>query len=420
MVRRPTSEELEQRVKELERKSVAHKRAEEALRESQERYRVLFSSGNDAVLVNQPTAEDMPGKFIEVNDVACRRYGYTREEFLNLTPSDLRAPDRKKDFSPRLKRVREGRANLHETLHVTKEGRIFPVEIHSHYFVLKGHPAVISTIRDITERKRAEEALQRAYDNLEERIKERTKELQQANIKLKELDRLKSMFIASMSHELRTPLNSIIGFTGIILQGMAGEINLEQRDQLQRVYGSAKHLLALINDVIDISKIEAGKFEVDPEEFILVGVIREAVSNLTSEISKKGLGLEISLPQDIQLTTDRKRLLQCILNYLSNAVKFTEKGNIRIAVHEIDGTIEIRIQDTGIGIRSEDIPNLFTSFIRLDSPLKIKTTGNGLGLYFTKKIATDLLEGSVSVESTLGEGSTFSLNIPKILGKGGS
>lgn len=290
-------------------------------------------------------------------------------------------------------------------------------------------------------RQQAEKELEKHREHLEELVEKRTEELKEktgkieesrkaltylvedankarqnlekANIKLKELDRLKSMFIASMSHELRTPLNSIIGFTGIILQGLTGEINAEQKDQLQRVYGSAKHLLNLITDIIDISKIEAGKVEVYAKKVNLNGLIKEAVSTLKPEIDNKGLGLEISLPQDLQLTTDRKRLLQCILNYLSNAVKFTEKGKIEIAAQEVDGMMEIRVKDTGVGIKQEDIPKLFKSFVRLDTPLKTVIPGTGLGLYLTKKLATEVLGGEVSVESTYGEGSMFGIRIPK-------
>lgn len=301
--------------------------------------------------------------------------------------------------------------------------------------------ALYSSVVDVTERKQAEEELKKYRAHLEELVEDRTnelkektdkieesrkaltylvedvneagKELEKANKRLKELDRLKSMFIASMSHELRTPLNSIIGFTGIILQGLTGEINAEQKDQLQRVNGSAKHLLNLITDIIDISKIEAGKVEVYAEEVNLNTVIKEAVSSLKPEMDNKGIGLEISLLPDLQLTTDRKRLLQCILNYLGNALKFTEKGKIKITALEVDGMMEIRVKDTGIGIKEEDMPRLFKSFVRLDTPLKTIIPGTGLGLYLTKKLATEVLKGSVSVESKYGEGSMFVLKITR-------
>ncbi len=252
-------------------------------------------------------------------------------------------------------------------------------------------------------------------ETLEEKVEERTKELGEANTKLKELDRLKSMFIASMSHELRTPLNSIIGFIGIILQGMAGEMNAEQTDMLRRSYGAARHLLALISDVIDISKIEAGKIDRYIDEFLLGEMMNEAVSGIKTDVDRKGLALEVNVPDNLTLRTDRQRLLQCVLNYLSNAVKFTEKGKITVSAREVDGDVEITVEDTGIGVREEDVPVLFRSFVRLDSPLKISTPGTGLGLYLTKKLAQEVLNGSVSVESTYGKGSTFTLRIPRLL-----
>jgi signal transduction histidine kinase len=224
------------------------------------------------------------------------------------------------------------------------------------------------------------------------------------------------MFIASMSHELRTPLNSIIGFTGIILQGMAGEINKEQRDQLQRVSKAGKHLLALITDVIDISKIEAGKIEAYAEEFQIDSLLHDALSNLKLQIKEKGLEIEVSIvPDNIILRTDRKRLFQGVLNYLSNAVKFTGKGKITILAEEKGDIVQLSVTDTGIGIKEEDLPMLFQSFVRLDSPLKMTVTGTGLGLYLTKKLVTEVLGGEVSATSTYGKGSTFTLSIPKDL-----
>lgn len=315
----------------------------------------------------------------------------------------------------------------------------------------------------ITERVQAEIELEKHRNHLEEMVRERTtnleekshelersqaamqylledvneakRELEAANIKLKDLDRLKSMFIASMSHELRTPLNSIIGFTGMTLQGLSGEMNEEQRDNLGRVYKAAKHLLALISDVIDISKVEAGRVDVYVEEFALDGLLDEAAAVVRPQLKEKDLSLEVNVEKGLTMRTDRKRLLQCVLNFLSNAVKFTEKGSVRISarlgirgqglgVSEIkpipnpqpptpdSNLVEIAVEDTGIGITKEDIPKLFEAFERLQSHLRVRVGGTGLGLYLTKKLATELLHGTVYVQSEAGKGSTFSLRVP--------
>jgi two-component system sensor histidine kinase EvgS len=238
------------------------------------------------------------------------------------------------------------------------------------------------------------------------------KKLFEANKGLKKLDQLKSMFIASMSHELRTPLNSIIGFTGIIIQGMTGPLNDKQQDHLTRVYNSAKHLLALITDVIDISKIEAGRIDVFPEEIILCEIVEEAVINIEPQLKAKNLELKISVPNDLQMHTDRKRLLQCIINYLSNAVKFTETGSITLSAKKCEEKVEILVTDTGIGISQQDQAKLFEAFERLDSHLRVKAGGTGLGLYLTRKLAVEVLDGETLVRSRQGQGSTFGLLVP--------
>lgn len=273
----------------------------------------------------------------------------------------------------------------------------------------------IGTVQDVTERVRAEAALRRAHDELEQKVAKRTQDLAAANERLKGLDRLKSMFIASMSHELRTPLNSIIGFTGVMLQEINGQLNERQRDHLARVYRAARHLLALISDVIDISKIEAGKIAAYPQTFALDELIDEAAGTIRPEAKAKGLAFEVHTPPGLQLYTDRKRLLQCLLNFLSNAVKFTEKGKIIATAHEADNEIEIKVTDTGIGIAKDDLPELFQPFARLESALEAKTLGTGLGLYLSRKLATEVLAGEVAVQSKSGCGSTFSVRVPKVL-----
>ncbi len=246
-------------------------------------------------------------------------------------------------------------------------------------------------------------------------LAELTDRLRKSNIKLKELDRLKSMFVASMSHELRTPLNSIIGFTGVILQGMSGDLNERQKDQLGRVNGASHHLLDLINDVIDISKIEAERTDVFPVDLVMDEVIEEAIGAVQIQLEAKGLDLTVDVPKGLNLMTDRKRLLQCILNLLSNAVKYTDEGEIRITARSIGSEVEVAVTDSGIGIPEPALEKLFQPFERLQSHVSVKAGGTGLGLYLTKKIATELLGGGVAVESQVEEGSTFRLKVAKTL-----
>ena len=246
---------------------------------------------------------------------------------------------------------------------------------------------------------------------MEQRVAERTRDLTEANLKLKELDRLKSMFIASMSHELRTPLNSIIGFTGIILMGMAGELTEEQRKQLTMVKTNANQLLALINDVIDVSKIESGSVELLIEEFDLVKIVQELTDSFTVAMKNKGLEMTLTMPDTLPLTSDERRIKQIITNLVSNAVKFTDTGKIALKVVTEDRMVEISVEDTGIGIREEDMGLLFLAFSRIHVDGVQIREGSGLGLYLSNKIVT-LLGGALTAKSEFGRGSTFTFSLP--------
>ncbi|MDQ6965454.1 MAG: HAMP domain-containing sensor histidine kinase, partial [Mariprofundaceae bacterium] len=235
----------------------------------------------------------------------------------------------------------------------------------------------------------------------------------EANTHLQDLDNLKSMFIASMSHELRTPMNSILGFTDLILQGLSGDINDLQRDQLQRVHGAGKHLLLLITDIIDLSKVEAGKVEAVLRDFELDKLLDEAMRTQRVAADKKGLNLVLEpLAQGIAMHSDRQRLMQCLLNLISNAVKYSKTGSIHVSARQQGDEVIIGVQDSGIGMTEDEMAQLFQPFVRLDSELSIKAGGTGLGLYLTRKLATELLGGSLSVQSEAGVGSCFTLQVP--------
>jgi signal transduction histidine kinase len=243
-------------------------------------------------------------------------------------------------------------------------------------------------------------------------LETRAQELEAASKGALESDRLKSVFLATVSHELRTPLNSIIGFTGAMLQGLTGELSEEQRKQLGMVSGSGKHLLSLINDVLDISKIEAGEIELDPSKFDLSDLVQEVVNTVTPTAQTKGLEMVISIsPQVGKMYTDRRRVEQILLNLVNNAIKFTEEGEVRIEAQIVDGNLQVKVQDTGIGIREEDIAQLFQPFRQVDDSLERRYQGTGLGLSICKRLV-DLLGGEIWAESEYGAGSTFTFTLP--------
>ncbi len=275
--------------------------------------------------------------------------------------------------------------------------------------------------KDIDIIKATEDKLREYSEELEDKVEERTKELEEMNKALlnaieevKQADSMKSMFLANMSHELRTPLNSIIGFTGMILMGMTGEVTSEQKKQLTMVKNSASHLLSLINDILDISKIEAGKIDIFPEKFKLKRIIQETTETVIPAIKDKGLELRDETEKGIEMVSDVKRIRQIILNLLSNAVKFTDRGSIRIKSDILENEyLELQIVDTGMGIDEADMDKLFKSFQQIDMSSTKTHEGTGLGLYLSKKLVT-LLGGKISAKSELGKGSEFAFTIPLV------
>jgi signal transduction histidine kinase len=254
--------------------------------------------------------------------------------------------------------------------------------------------------------------LRQINQEMEQRIHERTAALAAAMENAQAADRIKSAFLATMSHELRTPLNSIIGFTGIMLQGLAGPLNPEQHKQMSMVQGSARHLLALINDVLDISKIEAGQLMLSITSFELNESIEKVVKLISPLAERKGLNLKLEIANDIATaTTDQRRLEQVILNLLNNAVKFTEKGHVGISCRIEDDQYCLSVSDTGIGIQPQYLQEIFQPFHQIDTGLKRKYEGTGLGLPICKKIV-EMMGGAIEVESRWGQGSTFTIRFP--------
>jgi PAS domain S-box-containing protein len=399
-------------INELKRKVNEFEKTEGALRESEGKYRRIFENVEDGYI-----RTDIDGTILSVNPVTANILKYDCPTELvgkNIAQDVYVDPQKRQELKAALKEKSTLKGHLLEFR--SKDNMVISAECNIHMVCNEANfpIAIEGTIRDVTERNRTEKELQKYREHLEELVEARTTELSIANERLKELDQLKSLFIASMSHELRTPLNSIIGFTGLILNGMTGKITPKQKDYLGRSYRSSKHLIALISDVIDISKIEPGRVEAYTEPFALNEILTEVLDSASSH-RKKEVELRTTIPTDIEMHSDRKRVLQCILNLLSNAFKYTKEGSVHLTSIETGDHVEIRVEDTGIGILEADMKKLFLPFERLDSPMRIAEGGTGLGLYLTRKLVTEVLGGSLRAESSIGKGSTFYSTFPKIL-----
>jgi signal transduction histidine kinase len=283
--------------------------------------------------------------------------------------------------------------------------------------------AIVSIVHDLTkavENERLALELTALNEGLEDRVASATGELEERNRQLewqsRELERayrLKSEFLASMSHELRTPINALLGYTSLMRDRIYGDITKRQAEALDRMFAASQHLLELVNDVLDLAKIEAGKMPVHLEQVDVAALIQELSATVEPMVRQKELEYRVELAPDLPvLETDRTKVKQILLNLLSNAVKFTHEGEIRVAARLVDGGgVEVEVGDTGIGIEPASLDSIFDDFRQVDQSSTRECGGTGLGLSITRKLL-DLLGGSVRVESELGRGSVFTVTLP--------
>jgi len=264
-------------------------------------------------------------------------------------------------------------------------------------------------------------------EKINRELEEKQQQIYRQNIQLQEVSRLKSEFLATMSHELRTPLNAIIGFSQILLNGKKGQVNQVQHDMLSRVLSNGRHLLELISDILEISKIEAGRLELEPRSMDLSELVKETVEELRSLATQKKLDLQVEIDlADPVITNDPTRVRQVLINLLSNAIKFTSSGSVVVAVESLpvdceddsdskanaSELISLSVTDTGCGISEQDRPFIFEAFHQSDQKMNRHHAGTGLGLAITYSLVK-MMQGEITVESQVDCGSTFQIKIPR-------
>lgn len=353
-------------------------------------------------------------KFFYVNQGAIDQVGYTRDELLTMTPWNIKPEFTENEFRELISQLVAGKEHIlkFETVHEHKDGRQIPVEILLQYLHLReDSPHFVAIVRDITERKNAEMALQKTNEELEERVKLRTIEYQEAKDIAEQANRAKSEFLSSMSHELRTPLNAILGFSQLLQ--LNDRLPVAIKEDIKEIYKAGDHLLKLINEVLDLAKIETGHIDLLIEEISYKSLIAECIGLVEPIASKQDIQLVVHSPEDdVVIKADRTRMTQVIINLLSNAIKYNRKaGRVDIAVDLSNADIaSISIKDTGVGIRKENLGELFAAFNRLDAE-NTDIEGVGIGLVITRQLI-EMMQGMIRVESEYGHGSTFWIDIP--------
>jgi PAS domain S-box-containing protein len=373
---------------------------------------ILVTDGKSNIILMNRQAEDL----FEVTD-ATRRDEAMGQRVRN---NDTKVTSFISDFALTKDRARRAQVSLVRP----STGAPLPMEMVSgKIFDERGEPmAIVSVLHDRTkevENERLYEELKRFSAELEDRVREATRDLEERNVRLQwqsqELEkayRLKSEFLANMSHELRTPINALIGYTALMLDRIYGDLTAKQEEGLHRIQVSSQHLLALINDILDLAKIEAGKMPVHLERLSLNDLLHDVAAQMEPMVKRKGLEFAVQLPaQPVYMETDRTKVRQIVLNLISNAVKFTARGSVSISVRANGQDVRIAVSDTGIGIRPQDLDVIFEEFRQVDQSRTREYGGTGLGLSITRKLIA-LLGGNIAVASQYGRGSTFTVTLP--------
>lgn len=376
------------------------------------RFRRLLEAAPDALL-----EVDQRGRIVLINQTAEKMFGYSREELMGLNveilvPAAMRAAhvQHRSAYTahPQMRPMGTG-LELHAQ---RKDGSHFPVEISLSPNRGEGGIRVIALVRDISPRKQVEDRLRTIQEQYTTELAAKNQLLEARNLDVEKANRLKSEFLASMSHELRTPLHTIIGFSELLTEELEGPLNDKQKRFLGHILQDSRHLLALINDILDISKIEADRLELQKEQIDFAGCLDEVIAGIQQQATAKSITIEVRNTFRASLYADRLRVKEILYNLLSNALKFTpQAGKIWVETVVQELRLQITVGDTGIGVHPEEHQSIFDKFYQVGSTTKGTREGTGLGLAITRKLV-ELHGGHIWVESQPGHGSRFSFTLP--------
>jgi PAS domain S-box-containing protein len=365
-------------------------RTEAKMTKSKGRFEILFENNPYPTWVYD--VETL--RFLEVNGAALRNYGFSREEFLAMRITDIRPQE---DVDQLLKQMKEQRPVVQssERRHRCKDGRVIPVKVTSHLAEVDRRTVAVVVAEDIGERKQAQEILVRSKEDAERAT------------------RFKDQFLSTMSHELRTPLNAILGFSELIADERYGTLNARQRRYADNIHKSGQHLLRLINDILDLSKIEAGRLELAMENVKISTAFGEALAVMRPLADRKSHQLSQRAEKELYVRADATRFKQALLNLIGNAVKFTPAGgHIQLVASLEHGRVRVEVRDTGPGIAPDEQKRIFEAFYRLRTSGEA-TEGTGLGLAITQRLV-ELHESQLCLDSELGKGSCFYFFLPVV------
>lgn len=388
--------------------ALRHLIGDRSLRESEERYSALFERSHLPMLLIDPASTQI----VDANDAACEFYGFDHDDLTAMSALQINtlAPD---DTREELARAANRSRNYFQFHHRLADGSVRDVEVYSNPIAVHSRELLFDIVHDVTERHRTESELERYKQQLESLLQRRTDDLMRTNVELQQTTAASDAFYENVGAEFRTPLHTIIGFSDLLVRGMVGDLNDEQVRQIDMIRDAGRQLAALVDDVVELSRLQTGVERCEPEEFDLAELVRSIAVGVRPTAEARQLAFEVTCPESaVEVHTDRNKIEQILLQVLSNALKYTSEGAIAVEVEDDGATVTVRVVDSGVGIEASELPHIFDEFRHVARQVSGTHEGTGLGLAVCRRLA-HIIGGTIEAESEPGKGSTFTVTFPR-------